>query len=90
MSDWRQQAPGPAQPSKGWPISSTFLALIAVDFMFLLPLLFASAIVAVIAAALLVALCGVGLALALKLFTFDHGLSLHYLTRVFWPAESLP
>src|SRR4029079_12295725 len=59
-----------------------FLALIAVDFMFLLPLLFALAIVAVVAAAIVVALCGVGLALVMKLFSLDHGLSLHYLTRI--------
>ena len=29
MSDWQQERADPAQPSRGWPISSTFLALIA-------------------------------------------------------------
>jgi uncharacterized membrane protein len=59
-----------------------FLALIAVDFVFLLPLLFALAIVALVAGAIMLALCVAGLALVMKLFRFDHGLSLHYLTRI--------
>jgi uncharacterized membrane protein len=59
-----------------------FLALIAVDFVFLLPLLGALAIMAVVAGAIMVALCAAGLALVMKLFSLDHGLSLHYLTRI--------
>ena len=59
-----------------------FLALIAVDFVFLLPLLGALAIVAFIAGLVMLGLCIAGLALSLKLFHLDHGLSLGYLTRI--------
>jgi uncharacterized membrane protein len=59
-----------------------FLALIAVDFMFLLPLLGALALAALIGFLAMLGLCVAGLALVMKLFSFDHGLSLHYLTRI--------
>src|SRR6185295_11293500 len=59
-----------------------FLALIAVDFMFLLPLLAALALVALLIGVAMIVLCVVGLALALKLFHLDHGLSLGYLARI--------
>ena len=59
-----------------------FLALIAVDFMFLLPLLGALALAALIVGLAMLGLCIAGLALVIKLFSFDHGLSLHYLTRI--------
>ena len=59
-----------------------FLALIAVDFMFLLPLLGTLALVALVAGVVMLALCVAGLALMMKLFTLDHGLSMHYLTRI--------
>ncbi|MBN9090175.1 MAG: DUF1700 domain-containing protein [Reyranella sp.] len=58
-----------------------FLALIAVDFMFLLPLLGALAIAALVIGLALLGLCIAGLALVMKLFSF-HGLSLGYLTRI--------
>jgi uncharacterized membrane protein len=60
-----------------------FLALIAVDFIFLLPLLGGLALGALIAGLAMIGLCIAGLALAFRLFHFDHGLSMHYLTRVF-------
>lgn len=59
-----------------------FLALIAVDFMFLLPLLGAVALVALIVGLAMLGLCVAGLALMLKLFSLDHGLSLSYLARI--------
>ena len=59
-----------------------FLALIAVDFMFLLPLLAALALAALLLGVAMIVLCVVGLALAMKLFHLDHGLSLGYLARI--------
>jgi uncharacterized membrane protein len=59
-----------------------FLALIAVDFMFLLPLLAALALAALLIGLAMLGLCIAGLALVMKLFSFDHGLSLGYLTRI--------
>jgi len=60
-----------------------FLALIAVDFVFLLPLLGGLALFTFIAGIVLLALCLAGLALILRLFHWDHGLTVHYLTRIF-------
>jgi uncharacterized membrane protein len=59
-----------------------FLALIAVDFVFLLPLLAALALFTFVAGIVMLGLCIAGLALTLKLFHLDHGLSLGYLTRI--------
>jgi uncharacterized membrane protein len=59
-----------------------FLALIAVDFIFLFPLLGGLALFTLIAGLLMIGLCIAGLVLVLKLFSFDHGLSLHYLSRI--------
>ncbi len=59
-----------------------FLALIAVDFMFLLPLLGALALVALGLGLAMVGLCIAGLALSMRMFHLDHGLSLGYLTRI--------
>jgi uncharacterized membrane protein len=59
-----------------------FLALIAVDFVFLLPLLGALALAALIVGLVMLGLCIAGLALMMRLFSFDHGLSLHYLARI--------
>jgi uncharacterized membrane protein len=59
-----------------------FLALIAVDFMFLLPLLGALALVALGLGLAMVGLCIAGLALSMRMFHLDHGLSLSYLTRI--------
>jgi uncharacterized membrane protein len=58
-----------------------FLALIAVDFMFLLPLLGALALAALAVGLVMLGLCVAGLVLVMKLFSF-HGLSLGYLTRI--------
>jgi uncharacterized membrane protein len=58
-----------------------FLALIAVDFMFLLPLLGALALAALAVGLAMLGLCIAGLVLMAKLFSF-HGLSLAYLTRI--------
>ena len=58
-----------------------FLALIAVDFMFLLPLLGALALAALAVGLVMLGLCVAGLVLMMKLFSF-HGLSLGYLTRI--------
>ena len=59
-----------------------FLALIAVDFVFLLPLLGALALVALILGLVMMGLCIAGVALTMRIFHLDHGLSLHYLTRI--------
>jgi len=59
-----------------------FLALIAVDFVFLLPLLFGFALFVMGAAILQLGLCFAGLVLVAKIFQLDHGLSLHYLARI--------
>ncbi len=60
-----------------------FLALVAVDFVFLLPLLGALALFALIAGIVVLALCIAGFVLILRLFHWDHGFTLHYLTRIF-------
>ncbi len=70
-------------PSNFLAVLFGFLALIAVDFVFLLPLLGGLALFALIAGIAMLALCVAGLALMMKLFHLDHGLSLHYLTRIF-------
>ena len=59
-----------------------FLALIAVDFMFLLPLLGALAIAALAIGLAMLGLCIAGIGLTLRMFHLDHGLSLGYLTRI--------
>ncbi|HLG46445.1 MAG TPA: DUF1700 domain-containing protein [Reyranella sp.] len=59
-----------------------FLALIAVDFVFLLPLLGALALAGLIIGLVMLALCLAGLGLIARLFSFDHGLSAHYLARI--------
>src|SRR5215475_13481551 len=65
-------------PGNFFAVLFAFLALIAVDFMFLLPLLGGLALFALIAGLTMLGLCIAGVALVLKLFSFDHGLSLHY------------
>ena len=59
-----------------------FLALITVDFVFLLPLIAGFAIFVLAAAIVQIALCIAGIALVAKLFAFDHGLSAHYFARI--------
>ena len=59
-----------------------FLALIAVDFMFLLPLLGALALATLALGLAMVGLCIAGHAHSQRMFHLDHGLSLGYLTRI--------
>ena len=70
-------------PANFFAVLFGFLALIAVDFVFLLPLLGGLALFTMIAGIVLLALCIAGLALMLRLFHWDHGFTLHYLTRIF-------
>lgn len=70
-------------PSNFFAALLGFLALIAVDFIFLLPLLGGLALFVLVAGLVAIGLCIAGVALAFRLFHLDHGLSLHYLTRVF-------
>jgi uncharacterized membrane protein len=51
--------------------------------MFLLPLLGGLALFTFLAGLLMLGLCIASFVLMLKLFSFDHGLSLHYLSRIF-------
>jgi uncharacterized membrane protein len=69
-------------PANFFAVLFGFLALIAVDFVFLLPLLGGLALFALLAGIALLALCIAGLVLMMRLFQLDHGLSLHYLSRI--------
>jgi uncharacterized membrane protein len=69
-------------PANFFAVLFAFLALIAVDFMFLLPLLGGLALLTFIVGLVLLAFCVAGLALTMNLFRFDHGFSLHYLSRI--------
>jgi uncharacterized membrane protein len=69
-------------PANFFAVLFGFLALIAVDFLFLLPLLGGLALFVLIAGIVLLALCIAGLVLMAKLFSWDHGfLALHSFTR---------
>ena len=76
-------------PANFFAVLFGFLALIAVDFVFLLPLLGGLALFALIAGIVLLALCVAGLVLLAKLFHWDHGVfdhevfAGHFLTRAF-------
>ena len=70
-------------PGNFFAVLFGFLALMAVDFVFLLPLLGGLALFTFIAGIVLLALCIAGLALTLKMFSWDHAFTLHYLTRIF-------
>jgi uncharacterized membrane protein len=70
-------------PANFYAALAGFLALIAVDFVFLLPLLGALAIFALVAGLAMLGLCVAGLVLVAKLFHLDHGLTLSYLARIF-------
>jgi uncharacterized membrane protein len=69
-------------PGNFYAALAGFLALIAVDFVFLLPLLGGFALFVLVAAIVQIALCIGGIALVAKLFQFDHGLSTHYFARI--------
>jgi uncharacterized membrane protein len=70
-------------PGNFFSVLFGFLALIAVDFIFLLPLLGGLALFTFLAGLLMIGLCIAGFVMMLRLFSFDHGLSLHHLTRIF-------
>jgi uncharacterized membrane protein len=69
-------------PSNFYAAMIGFLALIAVDFMFLLPLLGALALATLVLGFAMLGLCVAGIALTARMFHFDHGLSLDYLARI--------
>lgn len=69
-------------PANFFAAMAGFLALMAVDFVFLLPLLAALALFTFVAGLVMLGLCIAGFALTLRLFHLDHGLSLGYLTRI--------
>jgi uncharacterized membrane protein len=70
-------------PANFFAVLFGFLALIAVDFVFLLPLLGGLAMFTFIAGFAMLGLCVAGMVMILKLFHWDHGFTLHYLTRIF-------
>ena len=70
-------------PANFFAVLFGFLALIAVDFVFLLPLLGGLALFTFLAGLAMLGLCIAGMVLMLRLFHWDHGFTLHYLTRVF-------
>lgn len=70
-------------PANFFAVLFGFLALMAVDFVFLLPLLGALALFAFVAGLVLLALCIAGLAVLVKLFSW-HGLFAgHFISRTF-------
>ena len=69
-------------PANFYAALAGFLALVAVDFVFLLPLLAVMAAVAVVVGLVMLGLCIAGVALVMRLFHLDHGLTLGYLTRI--------
>jgi len=69
-------------PANFFAVLFGFLALVTVDFVFLLPLLAGLALFTLIAGIVLLALCVAGLALMMKLFNWDHGVfAQHFLMR---------
>jgi uncharacterized membrane protein len=70
-------------PANFFAVLFGFLALVAVDFVFLLPLLGGLALFIFLAGFAMLGLCLAGMVMMLKLFHWDHGFTLHYLTRIF-------
>jgi uncharacterized membrane protein len=70
-------------PGNFFAVLFGFLALIAVDFVFLLPVLGGLALFVFVAAAIALGLCIAGLVLMGQMFHLGHGLGLHYLARIF-------
>ena len=70
-------------PSNFFAVLFGFLALVAVDFIFLLPLLFGLVVVVLLAGFATLGLSVAGVVLVLGLFRLDHGLSAHYFGRIF-------
>ena len=69
-------------PANFFAAMAGFLALIAVDFMFLLPLLGALALVTLGLAFAMLGLCIAGIVLTARMFHLNHGLSLDYLAHI--------
>jgi len=69
-------------PSNFYAAMIGFLALIAVDFMFLLPLLGALALATLVLGFAMLGLCVAGIVLTARMFHLDHGLSLNYLAHI--------
>jgi uncharacterized membrane protein len=75
-----EEAPTPAN---FFAVLFGFLALVAVDFVFLLPLLVGLAAVTLAIGLVMLGLCIAGVVMVFGLFRLEHGLSLHYFSRVF-------
>lgn len=70
-------------PANFFAVLFGFMALITVDFVFLLPLLVGLALFSLAAGIVLLALCLAGLVVMMRLFNWDHGIfAQHILTRV--------
>ena len=69
-------------PGNFFAVLFGFLALIAVDFVFLLPLLGGFALFVLIAAVVQIALCIAGLVMVAKIFQLNHGLGLNYIAHI--------
>lgn len=70
-------------PANFFAVLFGFLALMAVDFVFLLPLLGGLALFTFIVGIALLGLCVAGLVILLKLFSWDHAFTGHFLSRTF-------
>jgi len=70
-------------PANFFAVLFGFLALVAVDFVFLLPLLGGLALFTFIAGFALLGLCVAGAVILLKLFSWDHAFTGHFLSRTF-------
>src|SRR5471032_3369617 len=70
-------------PANFFDVLFGFLALMAVDFVFLLPLLGGLALCTFIVGFALLGLCIAGMVMLLRLFSWDHVLAGHFLTRTF-------
>ena len=70
-------------PSNFFAVLLAFLALAAIDFVFLLPLLGGLALFALITGIVMLALSAVGVVLLLTIFQWDHGTFLNHLARIF-------
>ena len=70
-------------PANFLAVMAGFVALVAVDFMFLLPLLAGLAIAAFVVGLALLGLVVAGTVLVFKLFQLGHGFTLHYFARIF-------
>src|SRR5476651_426927 len=70
-------------PANFFAVLFGFLALMAVDFVFLLPLLGGLALFTFIVGFVLLGLCIGGIVTLLRLFSWDHSFTGHFLSRTF-------